>query len=256
MLVMVSPAKRLDWTPRDVAMTRPRFEDRAAELAAIARDLAAADLRRLMDISADLARLTARRFAEYEDAPEGERPAALAFAGDTYAGLEAASLDAEEWAYADRHLRILSGLYGLLRPADAIRPYRLEMGSKLATPRGRDLYAHWGTDIATALRADAGAAGTEVLVNCASQEYARAVDRRALGLRVVTPTFLEAHPSGPRMVSFHAKKARGALARFIVQARLRDPADLVAFDAAGYRHQPDRSTPDAPVFVRSQAAAA
>ncbi|MCB1350452.1 MAG: peroxide stress protein YaaA, partial [Maritimibacter sp.] len=173
------------------------------------------------------------------------------FAGDTYTGLDAGTLDAEEMDYAQRHLRILSGLYGLLRPRDVIEPHRLEMGSRLANAAGRDLYAFWGDRIAEALVADAAEAGTGVLVNCASVEYFTAADRPALALRVITPTFLEDRPEGPKVMSFWAKQARGAMARFIVQTRLRDPGALAEFDAGGYRYQPDMSSPDRPVFLRS-----
>ena len=155
--------------------------------------------------------------------------------------------------YAQRHLRILSGLYGLLRPRDVIEPHRLEMGSRLANAHGRDLYAFWGDRIARALVKDASEAGTDVLVNCASVEYFTAADRPALKLRVITPKFFEDRPEGPKVMSFWAKRARGAMARFIVQNRLRDPDALAAFDTGGYRFQPGMSTPDEPVFLRGEA---
>ena len=183
-----------------------------------------------------------------------EKPAALAFAGDTYQGLEAASLDADEMAWAQDHLAILSGLYGVLRPLDAIEPYRLEMGSRLATDRGRTLYDFWGDRIARALDAQAAEVGSDTLVNCASQEYFGAVDRTALGLRVITPVFMEERGGTPKVISFYAKKARGAMARFIIQNRLRDAESLTAFDTGGYRHVPDLSEPDSPVFLRDHPA--
>jgi cytoplasmic iron level regulating protein YaaA (DUF328/UPF0246 family) len=145
-------------------------------------------------------------------------------------------------------------LYGLLRPLDKMRPYRLEMGSKLATRRGKDLYAFWGDRIGKALAEQAEETGSTHLLNCASQEYFGAVDVEALGLPVITPTFLEDKPGGPKMISFYAKQARGALARFVIENRLRDPADLAGWDAGGYVYQPDRSTPEAPVFLRPEAA--
>lgn len=252
MLVVVSPAKKLDMTPvGGIASTRPAFPAEAEELAGVARGLGADGLQRLMKISGSLARLNAERFAEFGHMPE--KPAALAFAGDTYQGLEAASLDPEEMAWAQDHLRILSGLYGVLRPLDAIEPYRLEMGSRLATDRGRNLYEYWGDRIARALKAQAGAIGTDTLVNCASREYFDAVDQAALGLRVITPVFMEERGGEPKIVSFYAKRARGAMARFIIQNRLRDPESLVGFDTGGYRHAPDLSGPDRPVFLRDQA---
>lgn len=250
MLVVVSPAKKLDMTAdADVAATRPAFHDDARALARVARELSVPDLQRLMGISQSLARLNAERFACFGEMDE--RPAALAFAGDTYQGLEAASLDPDEMAYAQDHLRILSGLYGLLRPLDAIEPYRLEMGSRLRTDRGKSLYEYWGARISEALNAQARAVGSETLVNCASQEYFGAVAPEALRLRVITPVFMELKDGTPRIVSFYAKRARGAMARFIIQRRLSDPAALNEFDTGGYRHAPELSTSERPVFLRS-----
>lgn len=252
MLVVISPAKRLDWSERDVAMTEPEFRADAARLARTARNLTLGDLQKLMSISTDLARLNRDRFRDFSDAPEAGtlRPAALAFAGDTYQGLEASSLDPDEMTWAQDHLRILSGLYGVLRPLDAIQAYRLEMGSRLKTRRGGSLYEYWGDQIAKALNAQAQATGTDVLVNCASQEYFGAVDLKALKLRVVTPVFMEDKGGAPKIVSFFAKKARGAMARYIVQRRLTDPEGLTDFDTGGYVHRPEMSEPDKPVFVR------
>lgn len=251
MLVVVSPAKRLDETPpRAAEGTSPRFPEATAELVETARTLDAGALEKLMDISPKLAALNVARFASIGSG-EGAKPALEMFAGDTYTGLEAQTLDADALDYAQRHLRILSGLYGLLRPRDMIEPHRLEMGSRLANAHGRDLYAFWGDRIAEALVADAAQAGTDVLVNCASVEYFTAADRPALSLRVITPSFLEDRPEGPKVVSFWAKQARGAMARFVVSNRLRDPEALAEFDTGGYRFQPGMSTPDRPVFLRS-----
>lgn len=253
MLVVISPAKRLDWseTPGE-APAAPEFAAEARRLARIARGLTEAELAGLMDLSPALARLNAERFRVFaaDPAPEAVRPAAFAFAGDTYVGLDARTLSDDALRWAEGHLRILSGLYGLLRPMDAIQPYRLEMGSRLANPRGRDLYAFWGDRLAKALDRAGRAAGTGWLVNCASQEYFGAVDAAALRLRVVTPLFLEDRPEGPKVVSFFAKKARGAMARFVMEHRLDDPADLAAFDSGGYRHAPALSGPDRPAFLR------
>ncbi len=257
MLVVISPAKRLDWVERTGQMTEPDFQSDAIRLAKTARNLTLGDLQKLMDISPDLAKLNRDRFRSFSDAPNGDevRPAALAFAGDTYQGLEAASLDNDEMHWAQDHLRILSGLYGLLRPLDAIQPYRLEMGSRLKTRRGTSLYDYWGDQIAKALNAKAEEVGTEILVNCASQEYFGAVKPAALKLRVITPVFMEDKPQGPKIVSFFAKKARGAMARFIVQNRLSEPNALRDFDLGDYAYRPDLSEDDKPVFVRAEAAA-
>lgn len=259
MLTVISPAKRLAEPPpplrEGLAPTQPAFTTEANRLARIARNLSVDDLRALMDISEPLARLNADRFKSFRarPIPDHLHPAALVFSGDTYVGLEAKTLDADALRWAQDHLRIISGLYGLLRPLDAIQPYRLEMGSRLANPKGATLYAFWGTRLARALNEQAKAIGTDVLINCASQEYFGAVDRKVLKLRVITPTFLEEKGNGTRIVSFFAKQARGAMARFIAENRLTDPADLARFDAGGYQHHPDLGEHDRPVFIRPAA---
>lgn len=250
MLVVVSPAKKMNTDPvPGIEPTRPAFQAQADELAEVAQGLSVDDLRKLMKISENLARLNRDRFCGFEDLPE--KPAALTFAGDTYLGLEASSLDADELAWAQDHFRILSGLYGILRPLDAIRPYRLEMGSRLKTEKGRTLYDYWGDRIAGALNEQAQAVRSDVLVNCASQEYFGAVDLDALKLRVITPVFMEEKPGGPKIVSFYAKRARGAMARFIIQHRMTDPEALCDFDTGGYRYLAAMSSPERPVFLRA-----
>lgn len=253
MLVVISPAKRLDEkaasTPNE---TLPAFQDAANDLAGYARDLSPADLQKLMGISENLARLNADRFANFADTStrENAKQAALFFAGDTYAGLEAASLDAEQMDWAQDHLRILSGLYGLLRPRDLIQPYRLEMGSRLKTARGKNLYEYWGDRLSNALNEAAKAAGTDTLVNCASVEYFGAVDLEALKLRIITPVFMEEKAGTPKIVSFFAKKARGAMARFMIERRITDPEGLKDFDTGGYRFKADMSDGDRWVYLR------
>lgn len=260
MLTVISPAKRLDESRRDLPAgldpTEPIFATDATRLAKIARGLSLGDLRALMGISDSLAKLNADRFAAFKAKPAAElvKPAAFCFDGDTYAGLEARTLDADSLRWAQGRLRILSGLYGLLRPLDLIQPYRLEMGSRLANPKGPDLYAYWGNRISKALNASAREEGAEVLVNCASQEYFGAVDRKALKLRVVTPVFLEGRGAEAKIVSFFAKKARGAMARFIAENRLTDVDDLRGFTTGGYAFDPDRSAENAPVFLREAGA--
>ena len=205
-----------------------------------------------MDLSDDLARLNRDRFAAFEDAPEAEttRPAMFAFAGDTYQGLDAETLKDDQVAYAQDHLRILSGLYGLLRPLDAIQPYRLEMGSRLKTRRGANLYDYWRGDIAKAINVQAETVGTDVVGNCASQEYFGAVSLKSLKPRVITPVFMEDKGAGPKIVSFFAKRARGAMARHILQNRVSDLDGLQAFEADGYQYKPDASDDQRLVFVR------
>ncbi|MEL6585262.1 MAG: peroxide stress protein YaaA [Pseudomonadota bacterium] len=250
MLTVISPAKKLDFDPIDHGMTAPRFQDDTAALLTSARRKGIKDLMSLMDISEALARLNRDRFRDWDDAPE--KPAMFAFNGDTYTGLDAATLDEDTIRWAQDHLRILSGLYGLLRPLDALKPYRLEMGSRLATRRGKDLYAFWGDRISKALNDDAEAAGTDILLNCASQEYFGAVAPKALKLRIVTPTFQEDRPGGPKVISFFAKQARGAMARFVSENRITDVSDLRGFTTGGYAWQD--SPDDAPIFLRSEAA--
>ena len=254
MLIVISPAKKLDWTARDIEMTAPMFQEDADRLAEVAQGLSVAELQKLMHISESLGKLNRDRFARFHDHAE-KRPAVLAFAGDTYTGLEAGSLDAEELAFAQDHLRILSGLYGLLRPLDAIRPYRLEMGSRLATERGASLYDWWGAKIAKALNRHAKETGAKALLNCASQEYFGAVDLKALKPTVITPQFFEVKAGTPKIVSFFAKKARGAMARFIIENRVNSVEGLRDFDLGGYRFQPGLGDASTLVFHRDEAAA-
>ncbi|MDP7151150.1 MAG: peroxide stress protein YaaA [Paracoccaceae bacterium] len=252
MLVVVSPAKRLDWSPSKASLTQPVFHDDAMRLIKTARNLTLGDIQKLMHISHDLARLNRDRYKAFEAEPLAEitRPAAFGFAGDTYLGLEAASLDEDELNWAQDHLRILSGLYGLLRPMDAIQPHRLEMGSKLKTRRGTSLYDFWGNQIAKALVAQANELGTDTLINCASQEYFGAADTSALKLRVITPVFMDQKNGVPKIVSFFAKKARGSMARFIIQRRLSEPESIKDFDLGGYRFDKGMSEGDRWVFLR------
>lgn len=254
MLVIISPAKRLDFgaSPIPVATSQPEFHADAVSLARSARRLGIKDLRKLMSISEPLAIRARDQFRAFTPEPEAEavKPAALAFAGDTYLGLEAASLDPDEMAYAQDHLRILSGLYGLLRPMDLIQPYRLEMGSRLATRRGKTLYAYWRERLAEAANRAADKCGAKAIVNCASVEYFTALPQDALALPVITPEFREMRDGEAKIISFFAKRARGAMARFIVQNRLQDPDALADFSIGGYRYQPQMSRPDRPVFLR------
>lgn len=257
MLTVISPAKKLNETPRalpdGIEMTDPAYLDQACELAALARKLSVADLQKLSGISENLARLNQDRFARFSatPAPGTVFPAAYCFAGDTYQGLDARSLSPQALQWANGHLRILSGLYGLLRPFDAIQAYRLEMGSRLANPSGPDLYAFWGARLATALNAQAKTIGAKALVNCASIEYFTAADRPTLSIPVITPVFLEEKDGSEKIVSFWAKRARGAMARFICENQLTETSDLRAFDLGGYRFRPDLS--DARKFVFSRA---
>lgn len=252
MLTVISPAKSLDMEPVSLTPTQPDFQADAVRLAKTAKNLTLGELKGLMSISDDLARLNRDRFRAFAETPavEAVKPAALAFNGDTYQGLDAKTLTADDLAWAQDRLRILSGLYGLLRPLDAIQPYRLEMGSRLKTRRGTSLYAYWGDAIASALNKQAAFVGTDVLVNCASQEYFGAADRKALKLRVITPHFMEVKDDRPRIVSFFAKRARGAMARYIIQHRITHLDDVRGFSTAGYAFDAGLSEGDKLVFLR------
>ena len=254
MLIVLSPAKTLDFSPapQGLAVSRPAFARDTAELAEVARTLKASDLKRLMHISDRLAELNVERFQAFKTGGKATGvPAALAFAGDVYAGLKARELDAGALDWAQDRLRILSGLYGLLRPLDLIQPYRLEMGVKLANPRGEDLYSFWRERVAKALRTAARGQADPTLVNLASQEYFGAVDRKALRLPVVTCHFKEAAKDGAtRMIALYAKRARGTMARYAIDIRADRAGDLKGFDRDGYRFAPGLSTDTEWTFTR------
>lgn len=253
MLLLLSPAKTLDLTPApELPSTQPRFAAETRQLVKIARRLKPADLSELMDISDKLAELNHDRFKRFDPGLDGGVQAALAFAGDVYEGLDARSLDGAALDWAQDHVRILSGLYGVLRPLDCIQPYRLEMGVSLKTPRGRTLYDFWGDRISKALNADIDASGERVVVNLASQEYFGAVDARALKPPVINVRFKEEKGGEVRTLAFYAKKARGLMARFAIERRLERADELKAFDGAGYRFEPAGSSERDWLFVRPQ----
>ena len=251
--MILSPAKRLDFSDpaTDVPATAHRMTDDVRSLSVTARRQTQADLRRLMGISADLAKLNQVRFKAFDPDSEEGLQAALAFAGDVYQGLDARSLAADDLGWAQDHLRILSGLYGLLRPLDLIQPYRLEMGSRLKTRRGSSLYDFWGDRISKALNADAEGHADPTLVNLASQEYFGAVDAKALKLPVVNIHFREEKDGESRIISFFAKKARGTMARYAIENRIDRAEDLKAFDRDGYGFQASPSTENDWIFTRT-----
>ncbi len=258
MLIVVSPAKSLDYeSPLPTAKySEPELLDRAAELVKIMATKTPDDLRALMGVSAGLAELNVERFQDWERpfTPDNARPALLAFKGDVYLGMDAAGTFSErDYTHAQKTLRILSGLYGVLRPLDLMQPYRLEMGSRLENPYGRDLYAFWGSTIAEHLQeAVAASPGAKVLVNLASNEYFGSVDVDHLGARVITPTFLDEKNGQYKVIAFFAKRARGAMAGWMIRNRVTSVKGLVDFDDLGYRHDPERSTTDQPVFIRPE----
>jgi uncharacterized protein len=258
MLFLLSPAKSLDYqtkTPRAVAKlaTEPLFVERSAELIGILRTQSASDISGLMDLSEALSKLNVERYAAWSPAftPANSKPAALAFDGDVYGGLNAPTLSLADLRWAQNHVAILSGLYGVLRPLDKLQPYRLEMGTRLANPRGADLYAYWGDQIAEYLNERAAADKTPVIVNLASQEYFRAADRRdVLAPRVVDCVFEDWKNGEYKIISFFAKRARGLMARYAIEKRASTPAALKRFDAEGYRFEAAESLRDRLVFRR------
>ena len=249
MLILLSPAKTLDTeTPFAEEPTRPRFATDAGRLARAAAKLGPAKLADLMHVSDRLASLNHQRFKTFTKADQ--RPAIRAFAGDVYRGFDAASADHDTLAFAQDHLRILSGLYGSLRPLDAIRPYRLEMGTRWA-PAGDKLVEYWGARVAAALAADLRADGSKLVINLASNEYYAVVKGQlSKKVRVIAPDFRVATAKGLKFQSFTAKVARGAMARWLCDERIDDPAALADFDRDGWAYEPAGSTPDKPLFVK------
>ena len=254
MIIVLSPAKALDFTaaPEQVSITAPQMADQTAELAKATKKLRVADLKRMMDLSDNLAKLNRERFQAFDPASDEGVQAAFAFNGDVYSGLKARELDRKALAWAQDHVRILSGLYGVLRPLDAIQPYRLEMGVRIKTRRGHSLYDFWGPRVSEALNAAAQGHTDKTLVNCASGEYFGAVDRKALTLPVVSCRFLEEQDGEARILSFYAKKARGLMARYAIDNRIDRAADLRAFDVAGYRFVAAQSSDEEFTFSRPQ----
>jgi len=250
MIALLSPAKTLDFESPlpPFNATTPHFLEEAGRLAKSAANLSQKRLADLMHISPRLAKLNAERFRDFADLPE--RPALFAFAGDVYTGLEAYSLDEAGVAFAQDHVRMLSGLYGLLRPLDAIRPYRLEMGTRWA-PRHKTLTDWWGERIAELLIGHLADEGSGVVLNLASQEYFAAVKGKLAGVRVVDVDFREPGPDGPRFVSFNAKRARGMMARWMCEHHVTDVEDMRGFDSDGYCFDASESEADRWRFNRA-----
>lgn len=260
MLIVVSPAKTLDYESPlpDVDATQPRMLDDSAQLIDRARELAPQDVAQLMKVSDKIAHLNVERFAQWQRpfTDDNARPAVFAFKGDVYAGLDVASFDGEALARAQHQFRMLSGLYGVLRPLDLMQPYRLEMGTKLDTPRGKDLYAFWGDRITEQLNADMAAAGTDVLLNLASNEYFKSVNTRAINGRVIEPVFHDEKNGKYKIISFYAKKARGLMAAWCLKNNITKPQQLVDFNVSGYAYDEQGSKPDKPLFKRAEGAGA
>jgi cytoplasmic iron level regulating protein YaaA (DUF328/UPF0246 family) len=252
---LLSPAKTLDFeTPLQTTLpaTRPQFVDRSAELIDLLKARSPDEIGALMALSGPLAALNVARYRAWSTrfTPHNSRPAALAFDGDVYGGLDARSLADDDLAWAQAHVSILSGLYGILRPLDRLQPYRLEMGTPLANAHGRNLYAFWGDTLAEHLNRRVASDPVPVIVNLASQEYFQAVNRPALKPRVVTCVFEDWKGGGYKVISFFAKRARGLMLRHAIARRCAVPMALESFDAEGYGFDAAASEPDRMVFRR------
>lgn len=255
MLAVISPAKRLDFEDKSYKgkSTIPQHQADTAELVATARKLSKTKIKNLMGLSDELAALNYERFQHFAEKPKASqsKPAIFAFRGDVYLGLQADSFDDGDLAFAQDHLRILSGLYGVLRPLDRMQPYRLEMGSKLKNPRGENLYDFWGGSLGADLTKDLKGLAHPILINLASNEYFKAA-KKGLDVEIITPEFKEIKDGKARMLGAFAKQARGMMVRYMVQNRIDDPDALKGFDLGGYRYQQDLSTPAKWVFTRKQ----
>ncbi|KFE43268.1 MULTISPECIES: peroxide stress protein YaaA [Pseudomonas] len=255
MLMVISPAKTLDFEtpPTTGRFTQPQYLDHSRELIDQLRELTPAQISELMHLSDKLAGLNAARFGSWSPdfTLDNAKQALLAFKGDVYTGLEAETLSEAQLDYAQGHLRMLSGLYGLLRPLDLMQPYRLEMGTRLANARGKDLYAFWGTRISEWLNEALADQGDDLLLNLASTEYFSAVKRSSLKARIIDTEFKDFKNGQYKIISFYAKKARGMMSRFVIEERINRPEALQAFDVQGYRYNREQSTPDKLVFLRN-----
>lgn len=260
MLMVISPAKTLDYdtppiTPR---FTQPQHLEHSQLLIEQLRTFSPARISELMHLSDKLAALNVARYGSWtpEFTPQNAKQALLAFKGDVYTGLNAEDFSEADLDFAQRHLRMLSGLYGILRPLDLMQPYRLEMGTKLANPRGKDLYAFWGPRISNWLNAALAEQGDQVLLNLASNEYFSAVQRKVLNAHVIDVDFKDLKNGQYKIISFYAKKARGLMARWIIKERIETPDQLPAFDYDGYRYSPADSSAQRLVFLRDSSGSA
>ena len=257
MLLLISPAKTLDYeTPVTTQLkSEPEFTDRAETLINNLRDYAPQDIAKLMKLSDKLASLNVARYQSWvkEHNEANAKQALLAFKGDVYTGLDAESFDDEDYQFAQNHLRILSGLYGLLKPMDLMQPYRLEMGTKLQNEAGKNLYSYWGSTITDRLNNELDDEQTPVVVNLASNEYFKSVQPKALNARLISPEFKDLKNGQYKIISFYAKKARGLMTRYAIKNRIENPEELKQFDLEGYRFNASMSEGDKWVFTRDHA---
>lgn len=256
MLILISPAKTLDYQSplATTRYTQPMLLEHSQQLIGVARKLSAPQIKALMGISDKLADLNATRFHDWHPdfTPENARQAILAFKGDVYTGLQAETFSEADFDFAQKHLRMLSGLYGVLRPLDLMQPYRLEMGIRLENPRGKDLYQFWGEEITHTLNAALHDQGDDIVVNLASDEYFRSVKPKALKGQIIMPVFLDEKNGKFKVISFYAKKARGLMSRYIIENRLSKPEQLTGFNSEGYFFDAESSSAEELVFKRHE----
>ena len=257
MILVISPAKSLDYeSPVPTKkFTQPDFLDDSQQLIEEVRELSPPEIESLMKISPKLADLNFGRFLNWQQPfnCDNAKQAVLAFKGDVYVGLAAETFSEADFDYAQKHLRILSGLYGLLRPLDLMQPYRLEMGTRFENSRGKNLYAFWGDKITDKLNAELKQQQSDTLINLASNEYFKAVKKKQLKAEIITPQFKDWKNGQYKMISFYAKKARGLMSAYIIQNQLTDAEQIKAFDTDGYYYSPEQSTATDWVFLRDHA---
>ncbi|MDH5369564.1 MAG: peroxide stress protein YaaA [Gammaproteobacteria bacterium] len=256
MLIVISPAKTLDYeTPAKTKIfTTPDFLDQSQQLINRLRNFSSLDISELMKVSAKIADLNFNRYESWKKpfTEKNAKQAVLAFKGDVYTGLDAETFKADDFKFAQKHLRVLSGLYGLLRPLDLMQPYRLEMGTKLKTDSGNNLYEFWGSDITEGLNTQLKKIKSNALINLASNEYFKSVKPKELNAEIITPAFKEFKNGEYKMIGIYAKKARGLLSRYIIQNKLQNPEDIKLFAEEGYRFNKKLSNGNNWVFTRKQ----
>lgn len=254
MLMVISPAKTLDYSSplATTEFSLPRYLEQSSQLIEVLRKLSPSQLAELMKLSDKLAGLNVARFTEWQPnfTPDNARQAILAFRGDVYTGLDADSLSAEDFKYAQQHLRILSGLYGVLRPLDLMQAYRLEMGTKLENPAGQNLYDFWGSQVTDSLNQCLTEQNTDILLNLASNEYFKAVKPKQLKAQLINVDFKDLKNGQYKIISFYAKKARGMMARYVIQNKVESIEALKSFNLQGYYYSAEQSKPDHLVFLR------
>ena len=254
MKIVLSPAKTLDFeqSPNAPFQTQPQFQEEVQELVGILRQYPEQDLAELMNVNHDLAHLNYQRYQSFEQSftPDNAKEALFAFKGDVYDGLDAATLSEDDIHFAQQHVRILSGLYGVLRPLDLMQPYRLEMSTKLPNSKGTNLYDFWGQKITAKLNEEMQQDGDEFLLNLASKEYFKAIQPKALNVPVISPAFQEAKGGQYKVIALYAKKARGLMSRYVIRNRITTQESIKSFNEDGYAYNDRLSTEKEPVFTR------